>query len=123
MTVSDGVLFVGHSLTPDKAFLGYFPTEHAFATYDAATGRPLWQDNTPTSTSVSWALTPLFTPLSANGAVYLLGLSAEPEGLKIFTCPFFCSGVAWLYAVNIRNGVPWWRISVGTADITHPIPG
>ena len=121
MTVSDGVLFIGHNLTPDKAFQGYAPKEHTFVAYDAATGRLLWQDNTPTSTGVSWAMTPLFTPFTANGAVYLLGLSAEPEGL--FTCLIFCPGVAWLYAVNIRTGLPWWRTSVGKADITHPIPG
>ena len=120
MTVGDGMLFIGHNLTPDKAFLGYFPTGHTFVAYDAATGRPLWQDNTPTSTGVSWAMTPLFTPLTGNGAVYLLGLSANHDR---FICPIFCSGVAWLYAVNIRTGVPWWRISVGEAEISHPIPG
>jgi hypothetical protein len=68
-------------------------------------------------------MTPLFTPLTANGAVYLLGLSSELDGLESFACPLFCSGVVWLYAINIRTGIPWWRISVGAADTTHPIPG
>jgi outer membrane protein assembly factor BamB len=121
MSVNEGVLLIGSKVTPDRGYMGYSPTTHSLVAYDTATGRELWRDNTPT-TGVSWSMTPLFTPQSASGSLYLLGISTDPYVQDRLKCVIFCPGVAWLYAVNLHTGEAWWRIASGYAEITHPIP-
>jgi outer membrane protein assembly factor BamB len=118
LAVSDDVLLTGSSILPTTAWAGYNPTGVSFTAYDAATGRFLWQDNTP-RVGVTWDFTPVATPLAANGAVYLLGIESDPYIQDIFTCVIFCPGVSWLYAVNPHTGAPWWRVRMGYAQLAH----
>ena len=116
LAVSDGVLLSGNNVTPERGYSGYSPTGSVLTAYDAATGRPLWQDNTP-RVGVSWNMTPLMTPLAGGEAVYLMGISADPYIQDV--CVIFCPGVSWLYAVNLHTGAPWWRIRTGYVTLAH----
>lgn len=120
LTVSDGVLLSGNSVTAERAYGGYNPNGSLLSAYDAASGRPLWRDNMP-PTGVSWDMSPQISPWGGSGAVYLMGLQADPSIQARFSCIILCRpGVSWLYAVNIHTGAPWWRIRMGNTDLARP---
>lgn len=116
LAAREGVLLSGNYITPDRGYGGYAPTASLLTAYDAASGRVLWQDNTP-RVGISWDMTPLATPLSSNGAIYLMGIQADPYVQDV--CVVFCPGVTWLYAVNLHSGAPWWRVRMGYATLGH----
>jgi hypothetical protein len=73
-------------------------------------------DGTDTATQLNILLAQM-TPLVEKGVLYVMGLQSElyiHDSHNHFTCYIFC-GVAWLEAVNVRTGAPWWRTR--TADI------
>ncbi len=118
LTLSDGVLLNGATITAATGFEGYNPTGSLLTAYDAASGAPLWRDNTP-PIGVSWDLSTQMAPLGGNGAVYLMGVQADPFLQDRFTCAIFCPGVSWLYAVNVHTGAPWWRARSGYVTLSH----
>ena len=121
LAISDGVLLSGNSVTASRAFAGYSPNGSLLAAYDAASGRLLWRDNTP-HVGVSWDLSPEISPWNGAGAAYLMGLQAGSYYARDrFSCVFLCSpGDAWLYAVNVHTGAPWWRIHTGSVNLARP---
>ncbi len=118
LTLSDGVLLNGTTVTAAAGFVGFNPTGSLLTAYDVAAGTPLWRDNTP-PTGISWDLSNQTTPLGGDGVVYLVGIQADPFVQDRFTCAVFCAGVSWLYAVNVRTGAPWWRVLTGYVQLTH----
>jgi outer membrane protein assembly factor BamB len=118
LTLSDGVLLNGTTVTAAAGFVGFNPTGSLLTAYDVANGAPLWRDNTP-PTGISWDLSNQTTPLGGDGVVYLVGIQADPFVQDRFTCAVFCAGVSWLYAVNVRTGAPWWRVRTGYVQLTH----
>lgn len=96
----------------------YKQTGSLLTTYDAASGRALWRDNTP-PTGVSWDLPQELAPQGDGGSVYLEGTQADPyiqDNLFCSVLIIYCPGFSWLYSVNVHTGAPWWR--VGTGKIT-----
>ena len=121
LALSDGVLLSGNSVTAERAYGGYSPNGSLLTAYDAASGRLLWRDNTP-RVGVSWDMSPQISPWSGSGAVYLMGLQSDPYVQDHFTCILFClPGVAWLYAVNVHTGQPWWRARMGSINLARPL--
>jgi outer membrane protein assembly factor BamB len=118
LTLSDGVLLSGATITGATAFSGFNPNGSLLTAYDPASGAQLWRDNTP-RTGISWDLSAQMTPLGGNGEVYLVGIQSDPYLQDLFTCTVFCPGVSWLYAVNVHTGVPWWRVRTGSVELTH----
>jgi outer membrane protein assembly factor BamB len=116
LAVSDGVLLLGRNIMPSYGWEGYNPTGSLLTAYDAASGRALWHDNADHA-GISWDLTPIVSPLTASGAVYLLGIESDPYVQD--PCVLFCRGVSWVYAVNLHTGAPWWRARMGYANLTH----
>jgi outer membrane protein assembly factor BamB len=111
LALSSGALLVGSQVPPGYGWnLNHQPqTTSGLVAYDAATGRRLWQDEAM-RTGVAWNLTPLSSPLAADGAIYLLGAGASPYPAEF---SLFSTGALWLYAVNIHTGAGWWRVRVG----------
>jgi outer membrane protein assembly factor BamB len=116
LTVYDGVLLRG--LPADYGFMADFNYNQdgslLFA-YDAASGRPLWRDNTP-RTGVTWNLPVAVAPTGVNSTLYLIGLQSSPYLPPFGDCNFNC-GYTWLYAVNVHSGAAWWRAPAGDVEM------
>jgi outer membrane protein assembly factor BamB len=117
LTVTDGVLLNGMSITGATGYSGYKENGSLLWAFDKVNGTLLWRDNSP-PTGISWDLSAQMTPLGGNGVVYLEGIESNFI-VHPFTCLVFCPGVSWLYAVNIRTGAPWWRIPTGYVSLVH----
>jgi hypothetical protein len=110
MALSGGALLVGSLVPPGFGWnLNHQPqTTSGLVAYDTTTGHSLWADDAM-RTGVAWNLTPLSSPLTADGAVYLLGAGANPYPAEF---SLFSTGALWLYAVNMHTGAAWWRVRV-----------
>jgi outer membrane protein assembly factor BamB len=118
LSLSDGVLLSGVTVTAATGFLGFNPNGSLLTAYDPGDGAQLWRDNTP-RTGISWDLSAQMAPLGGDSVVYLMGIQADPFLQDRFGCAVFCPGVSWLYAVNVHTGAPWWRIRTGYVQLTH----
>ncbi|HEX8983341.1 MAG TPA: PQQ-binding-like beta-propeller repeat protein [Ktedonobacterales bacterium] len=113
LVVSDGVLLRGVGMVGSDAYDAYKPNGSLLTAYDAATGRALWRDNTPSS-GISWNIPLQLAPQGNSGSVYLEGIQADPYVRDNLLCPLiYCPGFSWVYAVNIHTGAPWWRTGTG----------
>ncbi|HEU0025876.1 MAG TPA: PQQ-binding-like beta-propeller repeat protein [Ktedonobacterales bacterium] len=121
LTIRDGVLLSGNNVTASRAFGGYNANGSLLSAYDAASGRLLWRDNTP-RVGVSWNMSTQISPWGGDGAAYLMGVQSGSYYIQDrFNCVFLCSpGVAWLYAVNVHTGAPWWRVRTGSVNLARP---
>ncbi|HEU0025877.1 MAG TPA: PQQ-binding-like beta-propeller repeat protein, partial [Ktedonobacterales bacterium] len=118
LTVYDGVLLRG--LPADYGFMAdfnYNQNGSLLFAYDAASGRPLWRDNTP-RIGVTWNLPVAVAPTGVNSTVYLIGLQSSPYLPPFGDCNFNC-GYTWLYAVNVHSGAAWWRAPAGNVKMTR----